>query len=110
MGHARDPFAAPPHRSGPRRGLLRRALAVGELSLALVLLIGAGLLVKSFYHVLSVDPGFAPERVLTLSLSLTGHRMLHGIRQRHVLDLDSLGAEFPHGPSVLVDDCLETRR
>ena len=60
--------------SGPRRGLLRRALAVGELSLALVLLIGAGLLVKSFYHVLSVDPGFAPERVLTLSLSLTDSR------------------------------------
>jgi predicted permease len=56
------------------RGWLRGALAVTELALALVLLIGAGLLMKSFYRVLSVDPGFAPERVLTMNLSLTDSR------------------------------------
>ncbi|HUI43363.1 MAG TPA: ABC transporter permease, partial [Terriglobia bacterium] len=60
--------------AGPRRGWLRGALAVAELSLALVLLIGAGLLIKSFYRVLSVDPGFAPERVLTMNFSLTDSR------------------------------------
>ncbi|HEV2381042.1 MAG TPA: ABC transporter permease [Terriglobia bacterium] len=63
--------AAPVASAGFRRGWLRSALAVVEISLALVLLIGAGLLIKSFYRVLSVDPGFAPERVLTLNLSLT---------------------------------------
>ncbi|MGH9344633.1 MAG: ABC transporter permease, partial [Terriglobia bacterium] len=59
---------------GGRRGWLRGALAVAEISLALVLLIGAGLLIKSFFRVLQVNPGFAPERVLTLDLSLTDAR------------------------------------
>ncbi len=57
-----------------RRGLLRGALAVAELSLALMLLIGAGLLIKSFYRVLSIDPGFRPEHVLTMDLNLTDAR------------------------------------
>jgi predicted permease len=59
---------------GAGRGWLRGALAVAEISLALMVLIGAGLLMKSFYRVLSVDLGFVPEHVLTLSLNLTNSR------------------------------------
>jgi putative ABC transport system permease protein len=59
---------------GGRRGWLRGVLAVAEISLALVLLIGAALLIKSFDRVLQVNPGFAPERVLTMDISLTDAR------------------------------------
>ncbi len=56
------------------RGWLRGSLVVAELSLALVVLIGAGLLMKSFYRTLSVDLGFAPEHVLTMNFNLTDSR------------------------------------
>jgi len=50
---------------------LRQVLTVGEVALALVLLIGAGLMVKSFRSLLQVAPGFNPERVLTFELAPT---------------------------------------
>jgi putative ABC transport system permease protein len=49
---------------------LRWALVVGEVALALTLLVGGGLLLKSFAQIEGVDPGFDPHNVLTLSLSL----------------------------------------
>jgi predicted permease len=45
-------------------------LVVGEFAIATVLLTGAGLLVRSFLAVESVDPGFEPEHVLTMNISL----------------------------------------
>ncbi|HEY7529430.1 MAG TPA: ABC transporter permease [Gemmatimonadota bacterium] len=57
--------------AGDRAGrLTRRALVVGEVALALILLTGAGLLVKSFARLQDVDPGFRTDRLLTFSLSL----------------------------------------
>jgi predicted permease len=52
------------------RGHMRRALVVAEVALALVLLVGAGLLIKSFARLQGVDPGFRTDRIMTFKLSL----------------------------------------
>jgi putative ABC transport system permease protein len=57
---------------GFRRNALRSVLVVGEVALALVLLCGAGLLMRSFYRLQSVDPGFDPHDVLTFRTNLPG--------------------------------------
>lgn len=49
---------------------LRAALVVAEVSLAVVLTIGAGLLLRSFVSVLTVDPGFRPDHLLTLQITV----------------------------------------
>jgi len=62
--------------AAPRTSLSRNrrytlsALVICEISLALVLLISAGLLVEAFRNVLHVDPGFRPENVITFRVSL----------------------------------------
>lgn len=49
----------------------RRALVVSEFAMAIILLVGAGLLVRSLWSVENVDLGFKPERVLSIQLSTT---------------------------------------
>lgn len=56
------------------RGRLRGALVVAEISLALVLLVGAGLLVKNFQGLLNVNESYAPQTLLTMNLALRDAR------------------------------------
>ena len=50
---------------------VRASLVVAQVALALVLLAGAGLLLRSFQRVLQVDPGFRPQKVITAAVSLS---------------------------------------
>jgi putative ABC transport system permease protein len=55
---------------GRRRQRIRSTLVVLEVATALVLLVGAGLMIKSFWQLQKVDPGFNPDNALTVQVSL----------------------------------------
>jgi putative ABC transport system permease protein len=56
--------------AGAGRLRVRNLLVVGEVALALVLLVGAGLAIRGFSRLEGIDPGFVPENLLTMKLSL----------------------------------------
>src|SRR5262249_26318611 len=59
---------------GPGHRRVRSGLVVAEISLALILLVGAGLLIRSFYRVLQADAGFRADGVLIANLPLSAAR------------------------------------
>jgi len=61
---------------GLRSGKVRSILAISEMALALVLVIGATLLIRTFMKLQSVDPGFDTHNVLTMAMSISGDRFL----------------------------------
>ena len=69
--------------TGFRQSKARSLLVISEVSLALVLLIGAALLIRTFIALRRVNPGFDPRNVLTLQMSLTGdqYKKTAGIAQ-----------------------------
>jgi putative ABC transport system permease protein len=74
---SRVPFAEVLHSAGRvgaqrARARLGSALVIGQIAVSLALLVGAGLLLKSFWRMVHVNPGFQPEHVVTASLSLAG--------------------------------------
>jgi len=101
------------HTTDPRsRRRLRSALVVGEIGLSLMLLIGAGLLLRSFANVARVDMGFRPHGILSMRLSLPPSRYPDGpaeIRferelRRRVAALPGVRAAAIAGSLPLLDD------
>jgi predicted permease len=64
---------------------LRAALVVTQVSLAFVLLIGSGLLTRSFMRLMTVNPGFKPENVVTAQFSLPPNRYKNAAQQRNAV-------------------------
>jgi putative ABC transport system permease protein len=60
--------------TGFRGGKLRSFLVVSEMALALILVIGATLLIRTFLKLQAVDPGFDTHNVLTMAMSISGDR------------------------------------
>ncbi len=87
---------------------LRNFLVIGEVTLACALLIGAGLMLRSFLNLLQTDPGFRPEQVVTASVSLPqitykdpkaialfGERLLTQLNEKPGLTAVGLGSDLP---------------
>jgi putative ABC transport system permease protein len=74
------------------RDLTRRALVVVQVALALVLMVGAGLLLRSMQHLLAVPAGFDPTNVLTLQVQTAGQRFRNpsAVHQFFVRALDAV--------------------
>ena len=60
--------------TGFHQSTVRSLLVVSEIALAMVLLIGAALLIRTFLALHNVNPGFDPHNILTMEMSLTGDR------------------------------------
>ena len=93
---------------GAAHNRLRGILAVAEISLALVLLAGTGLMLKSLYKLINVNPGFQPDRVLTMEMYLSSERyakqpavlnfwkqVLDGVRALPGVESAALGNHVP---------------
>jgi putative ABC transport system permease protein len=97
---------------GGRGHRLRAAFVVAETGLALVLLVGAGLLVRSFVHVLNLNPGLDASQVMTIRLVLPSARYaeadrIHAFYDRLLTDLRTLpGVRSAGGASSLLLDRL----
>lgn len=94
--------------AGGRQARLRSILVTGEVALASILLIGAGLMLRSFVNLLRTDPGFRTQRILTARLSLPGEtyrdaqavigfyrRTLEELRSSGAIESAAIGSDLP---------------
>ena len=90
--------------AGARSARVRAVLVVAELALSLVLLIGAGLLLVSFRHVLDVSPGFEPQNLVVAPIARSGQErqaltfyqtLLDRVRALPGVDAAALASRLP---------------
>ncbi len=85
--------------AGPGASLwLRSVLVVGQVAVSLVLLIGAGLLIRSFVHLSAIDPGFDAAHLLTGEIPLTDGRYANG--EQRVRFFENLREDLAAIPGV----------
>jgi putative ABC transport system permease protein len=77
---------------------LRRCFVVAEIALALLLSVGAGLMLRSFSRLISVDPGFSPAHLLTMHIWTSPARYSDNLKRSHYFD--SILAEIRNTPGV----------
>ena len=84
--------------AGRGRVNARRLLVISEVALALMLLVGGGLMVRSFGRLRAVDPGFNPDNLLTMTISLAGSA--HSTAPKRVAFFNELLARVGTLPGV----------
>jgi putative ABC transport system permease protein len=89
-----------------RGAALRNALVVGEIAMALMLLIGSGLLARSFWLVYSQRPGFDPSNVLTMELSIPVKKGEQQKARNFMYELEERIGNLPGVESVAVTNGL----
>ena len=106
-GHAREALRdGGRHGGGRRLHRVLRTLVVAEVALSLVLLAGAGLLLRSFVKLQSVDPGFKAEGVLTAAVQLPATRYDPSQADRFFTDTLARVSALPGVQSVAAATCL----
>ena len=91
---------------GRRRAWVRNALVVSEIAFACVLLVGAGLLIRSLIHVLDVDMGFEPARAATVRVDPDARVETHDQRNAYFDEVLRRVSSIPGVERVAITDAL----
>jgi predicted permease len=90
-----------------RRHSLRRLLVVSELTLSLMLLIGAGLLIRSFVRLQSVPPGFTTDHVLTMEVAAAGREYQNDKNDKPIINFyREIESRVAHLPGVVAEGAV----
>jgi len=92
-----------------RRHSLRGLLVVSELTLSLMLLIGAGLLIRSFVRLQSVPPGFTTDHVLTMEVAAAGRVYQNDKNDKPIINFyREIESRVAHLPGVVAEGVVST--